>query len=209
MYATDDCRNSRHYRYNGDGVYWYLGCSPPQTQTLPEDTAGKVFTAVGGEPCAPATCYCMDGFPQPETVPCPKGLKKKAAVSSKDRYFNMPSLSGTNAQTPSGGSGSVDILTITYGGKNPYTSYYGSQSPYANVHIVPSEVTSITCAPASNIGYTSWKECLNPGQLRDAVCAAAARARPECASVISQVQAAIDNCVKWAKKLCGGDADSA
>ena len=203
VHAADDCRNSRHYRYNGDGVYWYWGCSPPQTQTLPEDTAGKVFTAVGGEPCAPATCYCRDGIPPPVTVSCPKGLKKKVAVSRNDRYFNMPSLSGTNAQTPSGGSGSVDILTITYGGKKPYTAYVGSQNPYSNVHIDPNGVTSITCASASNIGYYSWTVCLNLGESRAAVCAAAAKAKPECANVISQVQAAIDNCVKWAKGICG------
>src|SRR3990167_4839142 len=68
---------------------------PPQTQTLPEDTAGKVFTAVGGESCAPATCYCRDGIPPPVTVSCPKGLKKKVTVKRDDRYFNMPSMSGT------------------------------------------------------------------------------------------------------------------
>lgn len=183
-----------------------IGTVPQQTQTqqLSQNAAGKAFSTVEEEPepCTNINCKCRDGLPASETVNCPKGILKRNLIK---RYvpFSIPSLSGDVAQAFNGGKGSTYLLAVVYGGTSPYTAYYGTQSPYGNSHVDESTTTSITCRPAISIGSTSWSVCVNAGENPASVCSAAAKAKPECADLINKVQTAINDCVKWAKVICG------
>ncbi len=168
-----------------------------------QSIAGRVYITVPVEPCTDVNCYCKDGFPSPVTVNCPGGIIPKHRVKPRFTPYSIPVASGSNAQSYSGGTAATELISMTYGGPKPYNAYYGLQDPYANVNIDTKKVTSITCKPASSIGTFKWSVCLNQGESRDAVCAAAAKVKAECTDLISKVQDAINSCVKWAKAICG------